>query len=56
VGSVAHRAYKSWADEQGLKPQERVGKNHFGELLEAHFGKTHTSAANFYPGLRLREP
>ena len=54
-GSVAHQAYRSWAEEQGLRPQERVGKNRFGELLETRFGKTHTSAGNIYPGLRLRE-
>lgn len=51
-----YRAYKGWAEEQGLRERETLSSTLFGRRVSEHFPKAKRKAGWTYRGIRLRTP
>lgn len=51
--STLYKAYREWAQEQGLRDWETVSSKEFGRRLGDRFEKGHDRRGNFYRGLGL---
>ncbi len=52
--SALYKAYKQWADDQGLQPYEVLSSTRFGRLMGERFTKRHSDKGNLYEGIGLR--
>jgi putative DNA primase/helicase len=51
-----YKAYRSWADQQGLSEREQLKNTAFGRRMGDRFGKQHTERGAAYMGVRPTTP
>jgi putative DNA primase/helicase len=52
--SALYKAYRGWAEEQGLRPWEVLSSTRFGRRMGERFEKRHRDNGNVYEGVGLR--
>ena len=52
--SVLYKAYRAWAEEQGLRPWEVLSSTRFGRRMGERFEKRHRDKGNVYEGVGLK--
>lgn len=53
LASVLYKAYKEWAEEQGLQSWEVLSNTRFGRRMGERFVKRHSDKGNVYEGIGL---